>query len=219
MLLNRIIKLISQPECSVCGKPGQAVCDGCWQKSVPLRKPACFWCNALTIGGKTCTRCARKTSLNGSTIPFRLDGLVKEHIHDLKYGGDRDAAQFLAQKLIPFLPNKTFDIISFVPSTGRSQRKRGYNQARLLAKHLARSARLPLQSTLLRIAHTDQIGLGRAQRLSSVENNFIAIGNVTGQSILLIDDVITTGATINECGHTLRIAGAKTIWCIAVAKK
>lgn len=219
MLLNRIIQLISQPECSVCGKPGQHVCNNCWQGSVPIRRPACFWCNSLTVDGKTCVICARKTFVKGCTIPFRLDGIVKDSIHSLKYSGDRDMAVVLANKVSPYLPTGQFDCISFVPSTGRSQRKRGYNQAKLLAKHLSLANNIPLESHLLRIDHTDQIGLGRAQRLSSVEGNFISTNKVAGKSVLLVDDVITTGATINECARTLKAAGAKSVWGIAVAKK
>lgn len=219
MLLNRIMQLISQPECSVCRKPGQHICSECWQSSVPMRRPACFWCNSLTIDGRTCTICSRKTYLKGCTIPFRLDGVVKDSIYSLKYDGDRDMARLLASKVSPFVPTAHFDCVSFVPSTGHSQRKRGYNQARLLAKHLAYTSKLPLESHLLRIEHTDQIGLGRAQRLSTVEGNFISTHKVAGKTVLLVDDVITTGATINECARTLKIAGAKSVWGIAVAKK
>jgi len=157
--------------------------------------------------------------LKGSTIPFRLDGLVKEQIHGLKYGGDREAARFLANEIQHFLPTKKFDYISYVPATGKSQRKRGYNQAKLLAKQLSRDLHIPLRSTLLRLTHTDQIGQSRAGRLASVKGNFISRGALEGKVMLLVDDVVTTGATLNECAYTLKLAGAKSVWGVAVAKK
>jgi len=218
-VLERILSFISPVECSQCGRPNQSVCDECWQKLVPVRTPACFWCNTLTNEGKTCPSCARKTHITGVTIPFRLNGVVKDKVHGLKYGGDREVAKFFAGKLCEYIPQDTFDTICYVPSTGRSQRKRGYNQAKLLAKEISRTMRLPLEPALLRLTHTDQIGLNRAQRLSGVKGNFIARGNYTGKRILLVDDVVTTGATLNECAYTLKVAGASKVWAVAIAKK
>ncbi len=218
-VLERLLGYISPVECSQCTRPGKSVCDDCWQKLVPQRTPACFWCNSLTPEGKTCVRCARRTHIQGTTIPFRLDGVVKVSVYGLKYDGDREVARLFADKLCSHLPRQAFDAVCYVPATGRSQRKRGYNQAKLLAKEIAKITHLPLDSALLRLTHTDQIGLNRAQRLSSVKGNFIARGSYAGKRLLLVDDVVTTGATLNECAYTLKIAGAKSIWAVAVAKK
>lgn len=218
-VLEMIFRFINPAECSECGRPNQLVCDDCWHKLIPPRTPACFWCNTLTNNGTTCPSCARKTHIWGATIPFRLDGVVKDNVYSLKYDGDREVARLFAYKLCAYLPPHSFDAVCYVPATGKSQRKRGYNQAKLLAKEIARITHLPLDSALLRLTHTDQIGLNRAQRLSSVKGNFIARGSYAGKRLLLVDDVVTTGATLNECAYTLKIAGAKSIWAVAVAKK
>jgi ComF family protein len=219
VMLEKLINLINPVECSECGRPKKSVCDDCWQKLVVPRTPACFWCNTLVETGKTCSRCSRKTHLKGATIPYRLDGIVKTGIYQLKYGGDRNTALLYGSKIAQHLPPVKFDCVGYVPSTGKSTRKRGYNQAQLIAKQVARETRLPLEALLLRLAHTDQIGLNRAQRLSSVDGDFIARSNCAGKTILLCDDVVTTGATLNECAYTLKIAGATAVWGLAVAKK
>jgi len=128
-------------------------------------------------------------------------------------------AKFLAQKMAATIPQLDYDIIGFVPSVGKSQRKRGYNQAEMLAEELAKLYNLPKKKLLLRTNHTDQIGLNRSERLLSVQNNFISRSNCYGKTILLVDDVITTGATLSECSNTLKQAGAKRVWGIAIAKK
>ena len=131
----------------------------------------------------------------------------------------RSMAKFLAQKMAATIPQLDYDIIGFVPSVGKSQRKRGYNQAEMLAEELAKLYNLPKKKLLLRTNHTDQIGLNRSERLLSVQNNFISRSNCYGKTILLVDDVITTGATLSECSNTLKQAGAKRVWGIAIAKK
>ncbi len=219
MLIEKIISTISASECMVCKVPGELICAGCWESECPPRRPACFMCNTLTEHGQTCTRCRARTRLSGVTIPYRLDGHVKEAVYQLKYSGHRDVARLLVSRLATNLPRLPIDYISYVPSTGTSQRRRGYNQAELLAKGLVRATKLPLKPTLLRLRHIDQIGLGRTQRFEAVKDNFIVRGNAEGQTILLVDDVLTTGATLSECARVLKEAGAKRVWGMVVAKK
>jgi len=219
VVLEKLIDLISPVECSQCGRPKKSVCDDCWQKLTVTRTPACFWCNSLTQNGKTCPRCSRKTHLTGATVPFRLDGIIKTGIYQLKYSGDRKSAQLFGTKIGQYLPDIKIDCICYVPSTGKSTRKRGYNQAKLLAKQVSLDTGLPLESLLFRLEHTDQIGLNRSQRLNSVSGNFISRASCAGKNVLICDDVVTTGATLNECAYTLKIAGARSVWGLAVAKK
>lgn len=219
-LLESLIQVIAPSSCKICNTEGSLLCDTCFVSHVPTRKPACFWCNSLTNNGKTCTRCRRKVSLTGAIIPFRYDDVIRELIYALKYDGNREVARLFSTHLSSGIPSISFDIVSFVPTTGTSQRKRGYNQAQLIAREVSRITQLPLTNTLLRREHIDQIGLNRAQRLDAVKNNFIATShNFDNQRILLIDDVITTGATIDECANTLKRSGAKQVWALAIAKK
>ncbi len=148
-----------------------------------------------------------------------MSGYMQELIYQLKYYGSRDTARFLSHHItINSLPTK-IDTITYVPATGKSLRRRGYNQAQILAREVSKHTKIPLQPILLRLHHTDQIGLGRIQRFESVKGNFIPRRNITGKNVLIVDDVITTGATLNECAKVLKASGAKSIWGLAVAKK
>ncbi len=219
-LVESLIRIIAPSSCVVCQSEGSLLCGDCMSSHIPSRKPACFWCNSLTKHGETCKQCSRKTSLNGALIPFRYDSVIRELIYALKYDGNREVAQLFGIYLSKAVRSNKFDMVSFVPTTGATQRKRGYNQAQLLAKEVSRTTHLPLTNTLLRKQHIDQIGLNRAQRLRSVKNNFIPTSHrLDGKRILLVDDVITTGATIDECAATLKKWGAKQVWALAIAKK
>ncbi len=217
--IEKVVNLISPYECMICGKQDCVVCDECWTRNANTRVSSCFWCNSLSEKGKTCKMCATKTSLSGATVPYRFNGLVKECIYELKYYSNREMARFLARQLVQSVDSNQFDFISFVPTTGRNQRRRGYNQAKLLAKEISSMCDLPLVTALARVQHVDQIGLNRNERLSAIKNNFVAIDGFSGKRVLLVDDVITTGATLNECAKTLKQAGVKSVWSIAVAKK
>ncbi len=219
MILSSIINIISPPKCLVCNKEGKVMCSECWQNTTALRKSACFLCNKLNDDGKTCSNCRRKSYLLGATIPYRLQDIVKESIYQLKYYSNVDMAKFLAEQIADFVPQIHFDCICFVPSTGKTQRKRGYNQSKLIAKQVSKVLHIPISQKLIRISHVDQIGLDRQQRFAVVADNFILQRACTNQNILLIDDVITTGATVNECTKVLKNAGAKKVWVLAVAKK
>jgi len=203
----------------ICSKQSCVVCDECWANNADVRVPSCFWCNSLSDSGKTCKKCVPKTSLNGAVVGYRYKDLVKECIYELKYYSNREMARFLARQLAQSINSTQFDFISFVPTTGRNQRRRGYNQARLLAKEISSICQLPLITALVRTRHVDQIGLKRSERLSAIKNNFIAIDGYCGKRILLVDDVITTGATLNECAQTLKRSGVKNVRAVVVAKK
>ncbi len=219
-LVESLIQIIAPSSCKVCNREGSVLCTDCMATHIPIRKPACFWCNSLTTRGQTCARCKLKTSLAGASIPFRYQETVRDLIYALKYDGNREVARIFASYLSTCVDTTKFDMVSFVPTTGASQRKRGYNQAQLIAAEISSITGLRLTNTLLRTKHIDQIGLNRAQRLAAVKNIFTTTSHtVENKKILLVDDVITTGATIDECAAVLKQAGATQVWGLAIAKK
>ena len=217
--IEKVVNLISPYECLICSNEGQVVCQQCWQSNVPLRTPACFWCNSISKDGRTCPKCKRKTHLDGAVIPYRLNGIVEQCIYELKYYHNKEMAKFLANNIYNYLDNMKFDYISYVPATGKNQRRRGYNQSKLLAKAISELINIPLHNSLSRISHTDQIGLNRLERLASVIDNFIPNKRYYNKNVMIVDDVLTTGATLNECAKILKQAGAKRVWAVVVAKK
>lgn len=217
-MLAKIINLISDNKCLICSSNCKVVCKNC-DDSLVFKVQSCFGCNSLSENGKTCPRCQRKFSLNGATVVYRLDDKLAKLIYQLKYFGRRDLANFFASKMHGTFDITKFDIITFVPADGRSQRKRGYNQAKLVARAFLGKSDAILTETLLRCSHTAQVGQGREQRFKSVKDNFLAKMDLDGKRVLIIDDVLTTGATLNECARILKQAGARQVWGLVVAKK
>lgn len=216
-MIERFFEFIAPDCCIVCNIEGVCLCQTCAARALVTKKPSCVLCNALTPYGQVCRSCRSQTKLSGASIAYRYEGVTKELIKRLKYHQQRSIARYFGALLI--LPAYQFDMVSFVPSDGRARRARGYNQAELLAKQFAKTQGLPLRATLLRKKHARQVDLGRQQRLKMIQGNFVTRTVVQGKSILLVDDVVTTGATMRECAKTLKVAGAARVWGVAVAKK
>lgn len=219
-MLEKLITLLAPPCCHGCGQEGSSLCIGC-EAELPKKVASCVFCNKLSADGKTCQNCYRKMPLRGAFVLWRYDGVVKHMILRLKYDNDRAIAADIAPLLAQNFPLDSFDMVTCVASDGRALRARGYNPAELLAKAIARSSSIPFQPTLIRVKHQKQTKLSRQQRLSAVRDNFVVISphRVAGRRILLVDDVITTGATAGECARVLKQAGAKQVWAVAIAKK
>ena len=136
-------------------------------------------------------------------------------IHAFKYAG----AKYLAESLGAFLPTPPdADWIIPVPLHPFRRRQRGYNQSLLLAQHLSRTTGIPLQPrALTRIRNTpSQAQRTHAERPGNVRDAFLAGRGLQGSHILLVDDVITTGSTLDACALALRMAGAAGVWAVTV---
>ena len=220
-MLQKLIEFIAPAECIVCGVQGSAMCQSCAHTELVGKVPSCVFCNRLTKDGRTCQACYRRTSLRGAHILWRYDGFAKDLITQFKYANDRSIADMFARQAVEAFDISDWDVITAVASDGASKRMRGYNQAELIAKAIARRAGATYSPVLLRTRHQRQVNLSRAQRLKAVEDNFVCIkpAVVAGKRVFIVDDVITTGATMNECAKVLRAAGAQRVWGLAIAKK
>ncbi|HSH31762.1 MAG TPA: phosphoribosyltransferase family protein [Candidatus Saccharimonadales bacterium] len=156
----------------------------------------------------------------GVTVASHYDGAIKELIGALKYQRAASAAGLAAELLAPLLASHAIDVVTCVATSPSRYRQRGYNQARLIAQPLARRLGLPYADLLVRTRDVRQVGTSRRQRLEQVQGIFEPrrARLIEGTSILLVDDVVTTGATMAECARVLKEAGAKRVWGAAVAK-
>jgi ComF family protein len=146
-------------------------------------------------------------------------GSVRQLIHRLKYQHQREAANPLAAALTPLLRVGPLglDVVTSVPIATTRLRQRGYNQSELIARQVAHNLGLPYRPLLRRRYNTQQVGKTRAQRLANVEELFVASRPQSG-CILVVDDVLTTGATVNACAAALQAAGAMVVWGAAAAR-
>ncbi len=151
-------------------------------------------------------------------IVYEFDSIFQTLIHLLKYQHFMGISELFAEALYTRVQNE-YDEISAVPLNPIRMRERGYNQSALIATHFSRKTGIPFNPLLLeRIKNTpSQTKLNREQRIKNMQDAFICHFDLSGQRILLIDDVITTGSTLNACAFVLKTAGAKQVDIAALA--
>lgn len=231
---NFILDLLFPKYCLGCGREGFWICPSCQKKIVFIQKPTCPLCNRLTSRGQFCPRCRPHSYLTGLLVAaYYKEGPLKEAIHTFKYEGVFDLAKDLGQLLIARLSLKTPQgwhkegtLIIPVPLPKKRQAQRGFNQAEFLARQLAmvNSKWLLLINRLIRHKATKktQVELSGKARRENVQGVFSWRGEpdeLKGKTILLVDDIYTTGATLQECAKVLRQqAGARQVWGVVLAK-
>jgi ComF family protein len=220
MWLDGLVGLVAPFECLACGREGKLLCASCRARRLKPKRSTCFLCNALTQNYQTCATCRRKTRASGVVAAIHYEGIVKQLIGRLKYHRAAAAAGELTEILWPRLKAGRYTMVTAVPATPKRFRLRGYNQSRLIARALAQRLGLPYRELLYRSGSSRQVGTSRRQRLTQMQGAMrpAAGYRISGHQILVVDDVVTTGATISEAARALKQAGARSVWGAAVAK-
>lgn len=149
---------------------------------------------------------------------FIYEGQARKLVHLLKYESVRAAAIPLAQQMA-FLPSGEEEIIVPVPTDKKRERRRGFNQSALLAAHIAGELGMPMERALVRMEkRRPQTGLSAQERRENLVGCMAASEAVNGKRVLLVDDVVTTGATVCEAARALRKAGARSVCVFAAAR-
>ena len=218
ILSGHLLDFLFVPRCAACRKEGAYLCPTCLAQATPLPEPY-FPDNAG--GPNACL--VSSIYLNGVLACFAMEGAVREAVHQLKYEGVRAIAPMMGASLVEraVRSRRSFDAVVPVPLHKKRLRQRGYNQSALLAKHVADGLRLPLLPALERTVYGPPQARSRAmgERRSAVQGAFAATQRLEGRRILLVDDVCTTGATMDACAQPLMLAGATTVWGLAFARE
>lgn len=212
--------------CVGCGKEGLFICDTCLDTLPYLEHPFCPLCGLPHANAGLCRNCLDwKADIDGIRSPFKFEGVIRTAIHQLKYNNLRAIAPTLAHLMSKYVLENVIDInlIIPVPLHKKRLRDRGYNQSYLLAKELSKLMDVQLDDTslsreryVLPQARTHSV----EERRANVSNVFTCRAqNVSGKKILLIDDVATSGATMNACAAVLKSAGAIHVWGLALARE
>ncbi|MDD4080448.1 MAG: phosphoribosyltransferase family protein [Eubacteriales bacterium] len=176
---------------------------------------SCPRCLSFLSQGKVCSLCARGglSGIERAYAPYIYRDEARQLVIRLKFGPCEEAGPPLAQAMAQAITGQDFDLMVPVPLYRDNQRERGFNQAELLARILQRfRPDLPLQLALEKTAKTRrQSSLRHDDRFENTRNKYRAIVDVRGKTILLVDDVRTTGATAQDCARALKEAGAKAI--------
>lgn len=230
-ILQGAIDLLFPGRCAACPArvDGRAIwCDACAGAVEALGRPRCTSCAVPFEGAGAdhpCGEClARPPRFTAVVAPFQYGGAVAAAVCALKYAGRTDLAEGLADAVVACLPAGRFDRVLPVPLHAHRLTERGFNQAGLLASAIARMTETRVDHDLLvrRRETAPQAGLGRSARARNVRGAFAARpgrrGDLEGERVVLVDDVVTTTETARACASALHRAGAREVWVAAVAR-
>lgn len=213
--------------CIACGSEHAWLCAAC-ERAIPYDHGACIFCSTRSLHGITCRTC-RRGSLLAAVIavgPYRHP-VLREAVHALKFEGVRDLAfplgTMLARRTHAALgPTLSQATVVPIPLHPRREHNRGFNQSALLAKQLAQTLSLPCMPLLRRTRHTPpQTSVTThvsAHRRENVAAAFGMAEQMAPPAILLVDDVATTGSTLEEAAKVLYAHGAQTVWGAVVCR-
>ena len=188
--------------------------------------PICPRCGQPQSSAILCRSCVGwQAEIDGIRSPFRFDGVIRQAIHELKYRNLRAVAGLFAQWLNDYLTSNPMpgEVLVAVPLHRKRLRERGYNQSNLLAQELGKLANLPVvEDCLIRERHA--LPQARTttvdERRSNVAGAFSCRNQrLKGKQVLLIDDVATSGATLDACARALKEAGATSVWGLVLARE
>jgi ComF family protein len=219
-ILDTLMDKLAPHDCLVCGAEDDLLCTVC-SNTLLAAPERCYRCQAVSLGFLTCPACRQTSWLASVRIAAIYEAAAKNLIWKLKLAGTQSAAGIMARRMAVLMANLPPPaIIVPVPTASSRVRRRGYDQARLLARELSRQTRLPYRSCLVRIGQTHQHGLARRQRLSQLAAAFrVSRAGIPGKAhVILVDDVSTTGATLEAAALVLRAAGADRIDAVVFAR-
>lgn len=213
-LKERLLGLLFPDRCAGCGRVGHLFCDGCRASLRPYAQRGYLRLSAPS---------GQQSYLDRAAIAFSFQGALREAIHCLKYQRVRRMAQPLAGLLAQHLQCYPIDTDALVPVPLHPRRlaERGFNQSELLAQHLSTASGIPLlHRHLVRSRDTPhQVGLDAHARVENVRDAFVWQSTHSPPArVLLIDDVLTTGATLQACAQALRWAGTREVRALVLAR-
>lgn len=212
-LADKLLGVLFPDRCVGCGSLGNLLCPACRAQLRPLPHPP----RSLTHANGT------NSSLKEARAAYVFEGPLREAIHALKYNRVKRIAPILGDLLSDYLHTYAMPIDAIIPVPLHKQRlaERGFNQSELVAQRLAESCGKPLLvKGLFRTRDTaHQVGLDAQERKQNMQNAFVwRRSSAPPPRILLIDDVLTTGATLNACAQALKAAGSREVRALTLAQ-
>ena len=225
-VIEAVKDLFFPRHCVGCGSEGEFICSSCQKTISRIFAPVCPLCGRPQSGGVLCSSCIDwNAAIDGVRSPFRFAGVIRDAVHRLKYNNLRDISGLLSEFMARYLEKYplNFDILVPVPLHPKRLKERGYNQSALLAAKLSELTGAPLvEGSLERTKNSiPQVKTeSAAERRANVQGIFkMETSALRGKNVLLIDDVCTSGATLNECATALKQGGSASVWGLTLARE
>ena len=219
-MIDSLLSLLAPHHCYGCAKVGSLLCENCKYNIISDSFNICLTCGHLALPSTgLCGRC--KVAYGRAWCVGERTDELQQLITSYKFQRVKAAYKPLADllgKTLPDLPAST--VIVPIPTVSGHIRQRGYDHMQLIARQLAKQKDLRVQSVLRRQTTTKQVGADRTLRLKQAKSAFVCNQTLPADiPYLLIDDVITTGATLEYAARSLKDAGATIVWAAAVARQ
>lgn len=233
-LYTAVAELLSPTRCASCERPGELICEKCRDAMVTIDPTqACVRCGA-SFGSLLCTECEGIDLAHDRCLAATVfEGPPSRIVRAYKDGGEQRLAQEIASTMFTAAraaehedPARyggllsQLDAVTFVPVIAAAYRRRGFDHMELVARAFARKSGIPLLDVLAKRGHADQRELSRAERMEQSQRVYVVVAPdlVRGKRLLLLDDVITTGATVSAAACALKHAGAARVDVLAFAR-
>lgn len=220
--------MVAPPTCIVCSAEGAVLCADCTKRLIIPYGETCWNCAVRSPGGRTCRRCRLPGTPSYVWLATSYDDTAALLLKVYKFGHLRAAADTLSRIMVgavgDFLPEDALKSANYlvvpVPTATSRRRSRGFGHSELLARKIAAQLGLKYLPALGRLGQSRQVGSRRELRLSQSDGKyFVRLPRIIkGRRILLVDDVVTTGATLRAATKALRTAGARQVDALAFAK-
>lgn len=220
-----LLDIIFPKKCVVCARLDTLFCDKCRSRIVFLKTQNCPFCLKITTRGRVCPSCrsSYRSSLTGVYVAAHFEEPLKGAIHQYKYEFIKALKDDLADIAWPYVEDFPKNaILTCVPSNPKRLAWRGYNQAEEIAKILARKTGMRYHPNLLKRTKykIPQTQLRRKERFENVKGAFQADKKIdlSGRQVVIFDDLVTSGATLDACAKELRKEGATRVWGFVLAR-
>ena len=221
-IIEKMLDIIAPDTCLGCGREGSLTCGECFDTKATASLPCCYKCQKFMAGSITCKDCKKKSPISAVWVCVVYGGHVKDVVHAVKYRPSKSGARRLGVLLARQLPylDPTQTVVTYAPTTPGRVRERGFDQSKVAAWACAKKAAIPPASLLVRESPFHQVGSSGAARLKHMKNGFsITTGaKFAGKDVIIVDDVMTTGATLESAAKVLKKAGAKRVFGLVFAR-
>ncbi len=218
-MLDNVLSYIAPHHCCGCDKIGTLLCDNCKYNITFESKIFCIVCGQLTAINWLCGNC--RVPYERAWVVGEREGVLQRLIGLYKFERAQSAHKDLGDLLLGVLPDLPADTIAVpVPTTPGRIRERGYDHMLLIAKYVAKTRNLKCEQLVYRQTNTKQRQAKATKRIAQAKQAFAAKDKIDANTpYLLIDDVVTTGATVKYAAKALRDAGAKHVWVAVIARQ